>query len=126
MLQERHPLIAFRDCGHCQAVIYDEKTGEPFTHNGREQPRHDKALPPCRTKRGCLKGTPEEPKTLTPKNLEAVAYYRRKMAVGRIPDDPLSEEIVAVILAVDRRVERERLAEGIAGELAPLLLAMKG
>lgn len=110
LLKILHPKVADRDCEHCQAFIYDEETGLPEEWpkgSGKLRQRFDGARPPCRDpKRGCPKGTPEKPKTLDDRNRDCYSHYLECRAVGSFPDDPLVRQNAAIILQVERAVER--------------------
>lgn len=104
-----HPEVATRDCGHCQKFLYDEQTGEPVLNRLDEQRERDAECPPlCRTKKGCPKGTPENPNTLTPDNEAAYQHYRECRAVGEFPDDPVVRRNAELIRDVEDRVQQQR------------------
>lgn len=54
-------------------------------------------LPPCRTSKGCPKGTPENSKALTPDNEQCYQHYCECKAVGQFPDDPIVRRNAAAI-----------------------------
>lgn len=68
-------------------------------------------LAPCRTEKGCPKGTPEEPKTLWPENELFYEFYKQCKAVGQWPDDPIVRRNAAVIADLEQAIDREREAE---------------
>jgi hypothetical protein len=69
-------------------------------------------LAACRDKsRGCPKGSPEEPKTLTDENDLCYEHYRECVAVGEFPDDSVVRRNAAVIRGVLDRVERSHQIE---------------
>lgn len=96
MLPVLHPAVADRDCVLCQKYQYNEETGQVERRaNGSYRPR---ATPPrCRTKRGCPKGTPENPKTLWPRNRQAYEFYLECRATGNFPADPFVAETARLI-----------------------------
>jgi Pyruvate/2-oxoacid:ferredoxin oxidoreductase delta subunit len=92
-----HPEVATRDCADCQMHVYDEQTGERALHAGRPVVRPAGTQPACRTCRGCPKGTPENPKSLSSKNMHAYLHYLECQAVGQFPDDPIVRRNAATI-----------------------------
>ncbi len=116
-----HPTVAFRSCEHCLRFFYDEKTGKTEDSrrpgpNGEKVPRErgSNEPAPCRNPNnpdGCPKGTPENPKSLSPKNLEAFEHYQRCKAVGRFQDDPIVEDHAALIHQAEQQVERKRQSD---------------
>lgn len=108
-----HPTVAFRDCGHCQRFLYDETTGEPELKRDRSGPRERDAScpPPCRTREGCPKGTPETSKALTAQNWAAYEHYQECRAVGEFPDDAIVRKNAALIRTVEDRVQQIRQVE---------------
>jgi hypothetical protein len=107
-----HPRIADVDCGHCLEVIYDfdpqsKGYAQPVKSrkkDGSYYRRHAGAPPPCRTERGCPKGTPERSRALTPQNQAAYEHYLECRAVGQFPDDPIVRANAAVIAAAEKMV----------------------
>ncbi len=91
-----HPDVAFRDCQHCLKYIYDEKTGEAREHRGDFVERLPTVPAPCR-REGCPKGTPENPKVLSNKNMLAYQHWKECKAVGQFPDDPIVRQNAAII-----------------------------
>ncbi|MFN0051079.1 MAG: hypothetical protein ACKV0T_02750 [Planctomycetales bacterium] len=84
------PALAARDCTDCQQFVYDERTGRRQRHAGAPVRRPKGTVPPCRLPHvGCLKGTPESPRTLTPENVQAYLFHRACQAIGQFPDDPI-------------------------------------
>lgn len=107
-----HPKVAFRKCEHCLVYSYDEETGA--VDLGRDdKPR--KRLPllpaPCRDERGCVKGTPEKPRTLSEKNQLAWQHYCECRAVGQFPDDPWVKKNARIIRDVEDGVREVREIE---------------
>jgi hypothetical protein len=105
-----HPQVAFRDCNHCKAWMYDEDTGALFKAAGTNEPvariNGPDGLPltPCRTKKGCPKGTPEDSSALSPKNWLAYQHYKRCKAVGRFPRDGIVERNAGIISDAEQSV----------------------
>ncbi len=59
---------------------------------------------------GCPKGTPENPKSLSPKNEQAYQHYRECRAVGVWGDDPIVRQNAAVIRSLeDMRKRRDEM-----------------
>ena len=124
------PQVAWRDCKHCQRWMYDEKTGKP--EKLERSPHPDKLVarhgdpPPCRTKKGCPKGTPEKSKNLTFANEEAYAHYLECKATTSFPDDPIVRRNAAVIYTIEESIDKQlNIAQlyaqthvGLAGGLA--------
>jgi hypothetical protein len=111
-LQVLHPGLAMRDCGHCQQVLYDEETGKPeMNRAGGERLRDASCPPPCRTSRGCKKGTPEHSLALSEQNLQAWLHYRECRAVGSFPDDAIVRHNAMLIREVEDAIERQRELE---------------
>lgn len=91
-----NPKLATRSCEDCQNLWYSEKTGDPILTNSTMQPMLRVGLTPCRTDIGCLKGTPEKPKSLNKANRWAYQHFLKCRATGHFPDD----EIVALNAAI--------------------------
>lgn len=101
-----HPQVAYRDCAHCQAWMYDEDTGAvlkaPGTGLDIARPKGVKT--PCETSKGCPKGTPENSNALSPKNWLAYQHYKRCKAVGRFPEDGIVEQNAGIISDAEQSV----------------------
>lgn len=108
MLLMKFPQVANRDCNHCQEYQYDEETGKPRQVNGTEElmKRPVGGFPPCRTRRGCPKGTPENQLEITPQNFQAYQHYRECKAVGRFPDDGTVRANAVIIQDVLNEVQQ--------------------
>lgn len=97
------PVLAGRDCGDCQRWLYDEETGFPARDAAGELiERHPSNPPPCRRPRGCAKGTPEQPRTLSPKNWQAYLFHLECVACGSFPDDELVRRNAGLIEMAER------------------------
>ena len=69
-------------------------------------------LAPCQDpKRGCPKGTPENPRNLLLCNELAYEHYRECRAVGEFPDDPIVRRNAAIIRAVEDEIELRKVNE---------------
>lgn len=109
MLLLEHPKLAARDCSHCLKYDYNQETGDLETDPATGEPiERDPEFPaPCRMhaagKRatGCPKGTPEEPKALTPQNKQAYEFYKECEATNSFPLDPIVRRWAAIIRAVE-------------------------
>lgn len=102
------PQVAGRDCDHCKKYQYEEngpQAGTVKTLDGK--PLLRRGPPPCGQPQGCPKGTPEQPKTLNPRNWTAYNAYLQWKAVGRFPDDPIVLRNAAIIRHVEDEVERQ-------------------
>lgn len=113
MLIMQHPEVAFRDCAHCKAWIYDEDTGLQFKAKGTDLPvpRPKGVKTKCETKDGCPKGTPENSRSLTPKNWQAYEHYKRCKAVGRFPRDGIVERNAGIINDAEQTVRDRQQCE---------------
>lgn len=121
LLRKRHPEVAFRDCDDCQKHVYDEETG--LVKLWRDQPRLrivGVEKPLCRTPKGCPKGTPENPRTLSPQNWLCYKHYQRCAAIGRFPDDPLVAEHAAIIQEAEREAWEQNQLDAIRSMLPVL------
>ena len=115
-LQMRHPRTAEMDCGYCQVHVVDDSWRPVLLRDGRPEKRNLNAgpefLPACRDlKRGCPKGSPEHPKTLSEDNQLCFQHYRECAAVGVFPDDSVVRRNAAAICEVIESVERSREVE---------------
>lgn len=111
MLELLHPLVASRDCDHCQLYLYDEKTGMPIPSrkkDGSLRKRDSSCPPPCRTSVGCKKGTPENSLALNDTNRQAWEHWKECKAVGSFPDDPVVRQNAAAIDEAMRIVDEIR------------------
>ena len=108
MLLMQHPQVATRDCKFCQEVLHDETTGKPVQRAGHLVQRHAGCPPPCRMHKGCPKGTPEKPKSLSERNMMTYQHYLECRAVGIFPDDPIVRRNAQIIRMAEDEVERSR------------------
>jgi hypothetical protein len=106
-----HPQVATRDCACCLKHLYKEDTGELCRRAGQPIPRTFINPAPCRTSKGCPKGTPENPKTLTVQNIEAYLHYRECCATGHFPDDGMVEYHAGLLAGIEKRKEQADQAE---------------
>ena len=105
------PQVAFRDCGHCQKYVYDEETGKPELSppkTGKPIRRAGKNKAPCLSSKGCPKGTPENPKSLTKQNSAVYRHYRECRAVNHFPDDDWVRHHAALITEIEEHAGRMR------------------
>ncbi len=122
MLPVLHPAVADRDCEFCQKYQFNEETGQ--VERRADGSYRQRVTPPrCRTKRGCPKGTPENPKTLWPRNRQAYVFYLECKATGNFPDDPFVSETARLI--ADAVAEAERRIQRREDPLLTLLQVMK-
>lgn len=109
MILHTHPEVAGRDCQSCIKHVYNEETGElRRQEHGARLPvlRPPGSLPPCRVKLlGCANGSPEAPRSLSPKNLMAWHHYLECKATGIWPQDGIVKRNAGIIEAALRRVE---------------------
>lgn len=102
-----HPELAYRDCQHCLKYLYEEETGKLREFGGEPVERIKPA--PCRTG-DCPKGTPENPKTLSDKNLQAYQHWKECKAVGQFPDDAIVRKNASMIQElVDQAKEHRQM-----------------
>lgn len=105
----RSPLVAWRDCGDCQKHHYDEKTGKRREYRGLPIVRPKGTNPPCRIREdGCPKGTPENQKSLSSKNMRAYHHYLECRAVNQFPGDPIVRRNAAIIRQVEDAARDDR------------------
>lgn len=107
----QHPEVAFRDCDHCHKWLY-ARNGQPEKdRQGNLRPRHKLTPPACRLSwgTGCPKGTPENSKALSEKNVEALRHYLECKAVGQFPDDPIVRRNAGIIRQIEDSVREERM-----------------
>jgi hypothetical protein len=115
-----HPEIARRDCNHCQVYQYNEQTGRVEIWRGEPLPRLQGQPSPCRTARGCPRGTPEDDRRLTQRNAVAYEHYLQCRATGNFPDDAIVARNAARIQYMEDELQRRRSEE--VCELLSLLL----
>lgn len=111
LLELLHPKVASRDCSHCLLYLYDEETGEPIRSrkkDGSLRLRDSSCPAPCRTSKGCPKGTPENSLALNSANREAWEHWKECKAVGSFPDDPIVRQNAAIIEDALKTVETIR------------------
>ncbi|MCH9725557.1 MAG: hypothetical protein K0U86_11750 [Planctomycetes bacterium] len=93
-----HPKVAFRDCEHCLDFVYNEETGQTrVTSRGECCKRLPTVPAPCRTSKGCPKGTPENQNVLSEKNMRAYQHWKECKAIGQFPDDPTVRRNAVII-----------------------------
>lgn len=71
---------------------------------GEPLPRPARQRPPCRTKVGCDKGTPER-SIINERTMRAYQHYLECSAVGSFPDDPVVRRNAGIIRGIEQRVE---------------------
>lgn len=89
VLELTNPMFARRKCDDCKAWWYDNETGRIVRRAGKPLKRPEGMLLLCQTHEGCPKGTPDNQKSLSPKNRLAWTSYQEWKAVGEFPDDPI-------------------------------------
>lgn len=94
-----HPAVASRSCDDCQRHLYNEQTGRRLEdRTGRPLPRPKGTFAPCRAKLGaCPKGSPEDPQSLSQKNLAAYRHYLECKAVHDFPRDAVVRRNAGII-----------------------------
>src|SRR3954464_6059038 len=94
--------------------MFDEDTGLiQFGRDGQPETRLKQLGPsflaPCQDpNRGCPKGTPENPRSLCPENVEAYEHYLECRAIGSFPDDPIVHRNAALIRAVEDDIAKRK------------------
>jgi hypothetical protein len=115
ILELYHPLVANRNCQHCQEYLYREDTGEVDMDRKFAVPqpikRPEVMPPPCRTNQGCPKGTPENSKELSNKNRLAYDHYLQCKAVGKFPEDAIVYRNAGIIRQIEDRQLRQSNSE---------------
>ncbi len=93
-----HPKVAYRDCEHCLKYVYNEETGIAREYRKGEFTLRLPTVPaPCRTDKGCPKGTAENQKVLSKKNARAYQHWKECKAVGQFPDDRIVRQNAVII-----------------------------
>lgn len=92
--------------------------------DGNPLPRLPMFPAPCRTDKGCPKGTPENQRSLNEQNRRCYEHYKECRATGMFPDDPVVRRNAAVIRDVEDAVERSREVEFQTSLIE--ILTMKG
>jgi hypothetical protein len=92
----------------CQKFVYDEETGALLKNSqGGPRNRIDKNPTPCRVaKLGCAKGTPENSRALSRKNLIAYHHYLKCAVTNRWPDDEIVLRNAGIIREAELTAER--------------------
>lgn len=108
-LQLLHPEIYYRDCEDCQCYIYNENTGERETFKNQPIPRPKNTPPPCRTYKGCKKGTPENQNTLNEKNRKALRHYQECKATYSFPEDVIVRQNAAIIRKMEDSAKEQKM-----------------
>lgn len=94
------PELANRDCQLCLQYAYTDDG--PSLYRGQLRRRVFTEKPDCRTPKGCPKGTPERPETLSPANQLCYNHYLRCRATGQWPDDALVAYHARILAAVEQ------------------------
>ena len=116
-----YPEIARRDCRICQKYLFNEDTGRvEIGRDGRPEERYFACPAPCRTDKGCPKGTPEKPRALNELNQLRYEHYLECRAVGKFPEDPLVIRNAVLIQSIEDEVKssEERKFRKLLVELA--------
>jgi len=106
MLRILHPLVAFRDCGHCRKYQYSEETGQPLRRKttGELIERGAGSVLPC-DKQRCVKGHWTKQKSLSQKNQVAYNYHLRCKITGQWPDDEVVIDNATIITRAEQQAE---------------------
>lgn len=121
MLEVLHPRLP--DCDLCQKYQWNPEEGQfERAENGAFRKRLPEIKPPCRTKKGCPKGTPEAPRTLWKNNRKAYEFYLECEAVGNFPDDPYVRRIARLIREVLNEAQEAKRKESSELSLFKVLL----
>lgn len=92
----QYPGLTTLDCADCQAWWMDPLARQVAQRGGKPLPRPPEAVLLCQTKAGCPKGTPENPKTLSRKNQQALRHYYECHATA-FPDDAIVKHNAVLI-----------------------------
>lgn len=87
-------------------IVFDEDTGAPVKWAGGYRKRGAHERPPCRGRRGCPKGTPEESRAFTPANERCYQHYLSCRATTQFPDDEYVRFNAGIIFEVEQQYER--------------------
>jgi hypothetical protein len=94
--------VANRNCQVCLKYLFDEDTGRiEIGRDGQPEERFFACPPPCQTDRGCPKGTPENPKTLSDANEMCYQHYRECRAIGCFPDEAVVRRNAALVRDIE-------------------------
>lgn len=107
VLELVHPMYAQRPCELCKKMWFSEETGKIVMRGAVELRREGPTI--CQTAEGCPKGTPENQKTLSPKNRLAWNHFRGCAATGTFPDDPIVRRNARIIREAMQIAERKRV-----------------
>lgn len=109
-LRAKHPEVAYRDCQICLEYEFEDNGQMTLGRDRNPLPRLPMFPAPCRVKdgKGCPKGTPENPKSLSPENQLCFEHYKECQAVGQFPDDPVVRRNAAAIREVEEIIARGR------------------
>lgn len=123
MLLLAHPEVATRDCGHCQQFVYADSGRVERDAEGKPLARAPGNLPPCRVQyAGCPKGTPEQQRSMSPRNERFYRAYRRAKLTGRWPDDEWFLALATDCAEIEEQVRRADAIRGaeLTGQAAAL------
>ncbi|WP_397568530.1 hypothetical protein [Schlesneria sp. T3-172] len=116
-LLRKYPRIARMNCQVCEKYVVNESTWQLEQGRDGQPVERLKHLGPsflaaCRDPaRGCPKGTPELPNSLTAENQLCYQHYCECVSTGSFPDDPVVRRNAAVIQGVLDTVEKLREVE---------------
>jgi hypothetical protein len=102
-LELQYPHIAKRPCEQCKIWWYDHNKGTIVRSQGKRQKRPQRTPLPCETSIGCVKGTPEKSRALSPKNKLAYRHYLMCKATGSFPQDDTVVKNAMIIAGVEQR-----------------------
>ena len=109
-----HPEIVSMDCGLCEKFRTDDNWNFTKGRDGKRELRlvncGDDFKAPCRNpKKGCPKGTPDNPRTLSSDNELCYEHFKECRAVNQFPDDPIVRRNAAIISEAERLAEKQRI-----------------
>jgi hypothetical protein len=116
-LELQYPHIAKRSCDHCKKWWYDHEKGRVIRTAQKMVPRPEGTPLPCETQQGCVKGTPENPQTLSPKNQQAYQHYLKCKATGSFPQDDTVIRNAMIISEIERKSFIEQVKTTVRDEL---------
>lgn len=114
-----HPEVAFRDCDHCKAFMYNHAEGTVMLgRDGQPMPRPPRSKPPCEHTAGrpdevrariCAKIHPTAGMELSEQNRRAYRHWKECRAVGVFPDDPIVRSNAALLEDIHEQNRDRRL-----------------
>lgn len=95
-LELNYPKLAFQSCEQCLKYWVDPIDGTVAKRGGKPVLRPEDAPPLCKLGK-CPKGSPKNPKTLSPRNRMAYRSYLQDKATGYSNPDPIARKNAVII-----------------------------